>query len=193
MTDIDGDWPDPPDDDGAGWTADGPVHGQPDWWPPPLGDDPPPDAGDLDDPLPTDDLMRSGDGDPPVDAPLDDPAPSWDTDGGAPPPAGVDVPVGADPDLPVGADPGGHFPAPLTFDGLPEPVDGYPWVDVGLLGDTPVDVPPAGAAPPAVTDLAGWAGSTAGDWAALAADTDPMTSALARFWGDLPPADDAGR
>ncbi|MBO4210286.1 hypothetical protein [Micromonospora echinofusca] len=183
MTDIDGAWPDPGDDGGGdvdGWPVDGP---QPHWWPP--GDDP---TGD--DLLPAVDGGYPPDEDDPAAAlvdppPDDDPAGHDDAAGG--PPRGVDVPVGADPDLPAAVtDPADLFPPPLAFDGLPEPVDGYPWADPGLLGEVPVDAPAVGDSAPPVVDLAAWAGTTGG-WPDLAADPDPVTAALARFWGDLPP------
>ena len=107
----------------------------------------------------------------------------------------ADPPIGADPDV----DPYGDAaqwsetawpePANLDLGPPPEPVDGFPWTDPGLLGDAyaaaPVE-PTTPAAAPGPDELADYAGEELpadGDpWAALAGSEDPATSALARFW-----------
>ncbi|MFC7533125.1 hypothetical protein [Actinoplanes sp. GCM10030250] len=78
------------------------------------------------------------------------------------------------------------FPPTLDVGDLPEPVDGFPWIDTGTLGVadadgfTPVEeqVNPGELAAYAGVDLP----AGADPWAALAADEDPATSALARWW-----------
>jgi hypothetical protein len=105
--------------------------------------------------------------------------------------AGVEThplgPVGTDPDAAPDHDLGGEpvFPPAVDVGVLPEPVDGFPWIDTGTLGVVPVDLPhPAAAADPA--DLAAYAAADlppgVDPWAALADSDDPATSALARFW-----------
>jgi hypothetical protein len=101
--------------------------------------------------------------------------------------------VGTDPDVDSGADdPGWHdtsFPPPLGWDGVPEPVDGFPWSDPDVLGHEFAD--PAGQiyggyGAPAVSELLEYAGldvPTGGDaWAQLLSSDDPATSSLARWW-----------
>jgi hypothetical protein len=97
-------------------------------------------------------------------------------------------PVGADPDALPDTDTGADLPFPPAVDvgELPEPVDGFPWIDTGTLGVVDPDV--AGTVPATVdsADLAAYAGTDLAPgvdpWAALAASDDPATSALARFW-----------
>ena len=91
--------------------------------------------------------------------------------------------------VPAG-DPVEVFPPALDVD-LPEPVDGFPWIDTGSLGlidagpveagpvdpaDTPVQ--PAELAAYAETDLP----PAADPWATLAESDDPATAALAKWW-----------
>ena len=77
-------------------------------------------------------------------------------DGHAAAEAGVDEHLfGVDHDLPPG-DADAYFPPPLDLPDRPEPVDGYPWSDPEILGDT-ADSPPLDAAPP-VGDLLAYAG-----------------------------------
>ncbi|GAB1640426.1 hypothetical protein [Krasilnikovia sp. MM14-A1259] len=96
--------------------------------------------------------------------------------------------VGTDPDAwdDTGADPAGVFPPALDVGPLPEPVDGFPWIDTGSLGlvdpaavHLPVEHPDAAG-------LAAYAGADlppgADPWQALADSDDPATSALARWW-----------
>lgn len=123
--------------------------------------------------------------------------PVWDQ-----PPA-----VGTDPDVPVDtydqADGGDDFPPTLDHVALPEPVDGPPWVDPGLLGDTgetgPTDGTDAAADPfGGLTDRTVLAGdlaaldaldpSAAGSdptntWTTLRGSDDPAVRALAGYWG----------
>jgi hypothetical protein len=95
-------------------------------------------------------------------------------------------PVGADPD--ATAEPAGGadvFPPVLDVGPLPEPVDGFPWIDTADLGPAgPAALHPAGA--PTAQDLAGYAAADlppgADPWAALEASDDPATAALARFY-----------
>ncbi|UQU68785.1 hypothetical protein COUCH_21120 [Couchioplanes caeruleus] len=100
-------------------------------------------------------------------------------------------PVGADPDAAadpgdLGDDPAGVFPPSLDVGPLPEPVDGFPWIDTGSLGA--VDPHAVPADPVTAADLAGYAAEelppAQDPWAHLAQSEDPATSALARWWRD---------
>ncbi len=118
-------------------------------------------------------------------------------DHGVPYPHGVDGGplghVGADPDAVAesGADTDLPFPPAVDVGELPEPVDGFPWIDTGTLGVVAADTIAADADAgtyPAVHpgDLAAYAQEdlppAVDPWAALAASDDPATSTLARFW-----------
>jgi hypothetical protein len=91
------------------------------------------------------------------------------------------------PDLPeeVGAVADGVFPPALDVD-LPEPVDGFPWIDTSTLGTAD----PTGFLPAVQNvsphELAAYAGIDIPDgadpWTVLAASDDPATAALARWW-----------
>ncbi|MBO3738541.1 hypothetical protein [Actinoplanes flavus] len=78
------------------------------------------------------------------------------------------------------------FPPTLDIGDLPEPVDGFPWVDSATLGAAD----PAGFTPPVepVTagELAAYAGVEippgADPWTFLASSDDPATAALAQWW-----------
>jgi hypothetical protein len=81
------------------------------------------------------------------------------------------------------------FPAAVDVGALPEPVDGFPWIDSGSLGladiaaalheaDTTEPVQPPELAEYAAADLP----PGVDPWAALADSDDPATSALARWW-----------
>ena len=95
------------------------------------------------------------------------------------------------PDLPDVADtvaalvPDTVFPPALDVD-LPEPVDGFPWIDTATLGagDTAGFVAPV--EPVTAGELAAYAGVEippgADPWTVLAASEDPATAALARWW-----------
>jgi hypothetical protein len=99
--------------------------------------------------------------------------------------------VGADPDAlpePDLAEVSTVFPPVLDVGPLPEPVDGFPWIDTGSLGL--VDPATVHAAATEITpqDLAEYAGTDlppgADPWAALADSDDPATSALAKWWSE---------
>lgn len=80
------------------------------------------------------------------------------------------------------------FPPPVEVGELPEPVDGFPWIDPGSLGtheiaaalhDDGTETPqPAELAEYAATDLP----PGADPWAVLADSDDPATAALAKWW-----------
>jgi hypothetical protein len=76
------------------------------------------------------------------------------------------------------------FPPAVDVGPLPEPVDGFPWIDTGSLGV--VDVHEAQPDPVDPHELAEYAGVDlppgVDPWAALADSEDPATSALARWW-----------
>jgi hypothetical protein len=76
------------------------------------------------------------------------------------------------------------FPPAVDVGPLPEPVDGFPWIDTGSLGV--VDVHEAQVDPVDPHELAEYAGAElppgVDPWAALADSEDPATSALARWW-----------
>ncbi|GAA0745675.1 hypothetical protein Drose_20165 [Dactylosporangium roseum] len=111
-------------------------------------------------------------------------------------PAGNPAAFGTDPDVgTLGDDPAWHevpFPAELHLEDPPEPVDGYPWTDVDVLGGPDHDLSaafdPAVAvddpAPPA--DLAAYDGVAVPDgadpWSFLLGSDDPATSTLAGYW-----------
>ena len=110
--------------------------------------------------------------------------------------AGLDVtdghgmgPVGADPDAVPDLDQGSLFPPLVDVGPLPEPVDGFPWIDPGSLGLYHAGlVEPVAADPVAVPaeELAAYAAEDlppgVDPWAALAESDDPATSALAKWW-----------
>ncbi|MEV0899488.1 hypothetical protein [Actinoplanes sp. NPDC049802] len=78
------------------------------------------------------------------------------------------------------------FPPTLDIGELPEPVDGFPWVDTATLGAAD----PAGFTPPVepvtAEELAAYAGVEippgADPWTFLASSEDPATAALAQWW-----------
>jgi hypothetical protein len=114
----------------------------------------------------------------------DPPAEPWTGD--APVPAEV---VGADPDAVPEPDADGAevFPPMVDVGPLPEPVDGFPWIDTGSLGVVDLAAVPAAAVDdPDPQELAGYAAAelppAQDPWAALAASDDPATAALARFY-----------
>ena len=73
------------------------------------------------------------------------------------------------------------FPPQIDVGELPEPVDGFPWIDAGTLGAAG-----AGWTPPVqsveAAELADYAATDATTWPELADSEDPATAALARFW-----------
>ncbi|MEU4428603.1 hypothetical protein AB0F81_48965 [Actinoplanes sp. NPDC024001] len=121
------------------------------------------------------------------DLPLDGPELSYDE-----PELVVDEPDLSfdEPQVPEPAEPesvdDGLFPPALDVGELPEPVDGFPWIDTATLGAPD----PSGFTAPveavSADELAAYAGveipEGANPWEVLAADEDPATSALARWW-----------
>jgi hypothetical protein len=80
------------------------------------------------------------------------------------------------------------FPPAVDID-LPEPVDGFPWIDTGSLGVVdPAAFTDTHTDPVDPHDLAEYAGTDlppgADPWATLAESEDPATSALARWWSE---------
>ncbi|GAA1655394.1 hypothetical protein [Actinoplanes couchii] len=77
------------------------------------------------------------------------------------------------------------FPPALDVE-LPEPVDGFPWVDTATLGAPDISgfIPPVDAVTP--EELAAHAGIEippgADAWTFLSTSEDPATAALARWW-----------
>ena len=90
-----------------------------------------------------------------------------------------------EPDAPEIAEPAGDFPPTLDVD-LPEPVDGFPWIDTATLGSADPAGFTAPTEPVSPQELAAYAGvdldGDADPWTTLAASEDPATSALARWW-----------
>jgi hypothetical protein len=101
-------------------------------------------------------------------------------------------PVGADPDAAPDLDQVSLFPPVVDVGPLPEPVDGFPWIDPGSLGlyhaglVDPVAAEPVVTEPVPAGDLAAYAAQElppgVDPWAALADSDDPATSALAKWW-----------
>ncbi|GIF22236.1 hypothetical protein BJ973_002560 [Actinoplanes tereljensis] len=100
-----------------------------------------------------------------------------------------EAPVADIPDLPEVELSDSVFPPAVDVGELPEPVDGFPWIDTGSLGladiqaalheaDTTDPVQPAELAEYAGTDLP----PGADPWATLAESDDPATAALAKWW-----------
>ncbi|HEV8175250.1 MAG TPA: hypothetical protein VGP91_16550 [Actinoplanes sp.] len=100
--------------------------------------------------------------------------------------------VGADPDaLPEHVDTDAVFPPAVDVGPLPEPVDGFPWIDTGSLGvvdpAAPHALPVEDVSPHELADYAGTELPPGVDpWAALADSEDPATAALARWWSQHP-------
>lgn len=82
------------------------------------------------------------------------------------------------------------FPPAVDVGPLPEPVDGFPWIDTGSLGlvDAAAVHADAGTEPVDPHELAEYAGTDlppgVDPWAALADSDDPATAALARWWSE---------
>ena len=101
-------------------------------------------------------------------------------------------PVGADPDAAPDGEQPSTFPPVVDVGPLPEPVDGFPWIDTGSLGlyhagpVEPAPAEPVEAQPVPAEDLAAYAAEElppgVDPWAALADSDDPATSALAKWW-----------
>lgn len=186
-------WPDlPGDDDAAAGEAFDPHTGDPYTGPPPgPGDELPGDDGwDLPGGPPADPATPTA-----ADPYLPDPYPELPDDAD-PPGAGEHGPPGAaEYGPPVGADPDavgepGHppqFPPVLDVGPLPEPVDGFPWIDTASLGAAgPVTADAAAGGAPTAQELAAHAAVDlppgVDPWTVLQASDDPATAALARFY-----------
>ena len=93
----------------------------------------------------------------------------------------ADEPAAAEPVAEAEAD---VFPPAVDVGELPEPVDGFPWVDAATLGAAGTDN--AGWTPPVepveAAELAEYAGSEAATFTELADAEDPATATLARWW-----------
>jgi hypothetical protein len=155
----------------------------------PGADDVPPldDAADV---WGHDDVVGVAD-DAPEPAPGDDASPPPGDGAAEPQPVTVSDlgPVGADPDAAAdGGDAVGVFPPVVDVGPLPEPVDGFPWIDTGSLGLAAAGPLPVPAEPVDPQELAAYAAADlppgVDPWAALADSDDPATSALARWWAE---------
>jgi hypothetical protein len=77
------------------------------------------------------------------------------------------------------------FPPAVDID-LPEPVDGFPWIDTGSLGVADIHAALDTTEPVHPAELAEYAGADlppgVDPWAALADSDDPATAALAKWW-----------
>lgn len=100
-----------------------------------------------------------------------------------------DHPAGFDdetPDWAAPTDPIDVFPPSLDVGELPEPVDGFPWIDTGSLGVADPAAITEHTDPVRPEELAEYAGEPippgADPWATLAGSDDPATSVLARWW-----------
>jgi hypothetical protein len=171
-------------------------------------DDPDPDGFDPDDPYAADAHAADDPGSDDPDGSDPDAHDVADAGGNEPGTGhddpGVDVtdghgmgPVGADPDAAPDAHEVSMFPPVVDVGPLPEPVDGFPWIDTGSLGlyhAGPVDPAtaqptlsdPVAAQPVPAEDLAAYAAEDlppgVDPWAALADSDDPATGALAEWW-----------
>jgi hypothetical protein len=80
------------------------------------------------------------------------------------------------------------FPPAVDVGDLPEPVDGFPWIDTGSLGLVHAGPAADPAEPVQPHELAEYAATelppAVDPWAALADSDDPATSALARWWSE---------
>lgn len=78
------------------------------------------------------------------------------------------------------------FPPALDVGELPEPVDGFPWIDTASLGVADPAATVEHVEPVRPEELAAYAGETlepgADPWSGLTGSDDPATSALARWW-----------
>jgi hypothetical protein len=90
------------------------------------------------------------------------------------------------PDWATPTDPIDVFPPSVDVGDLPEPVDGFPWIDTGSLGVVDPAAVTEHTDPVRPEELAEYAGEPippgADPWAALADSEDPATAALARWW-----------
>jgi hypothetical protein len=99
------------------------------------------------------------------------------------------LPADSPPDVSDFSDVPDVFPPAVDVGDLPEPVDGFPWIDTGSLGLAGIaatlhDQEHTDAVRP--EELAEYAGADlppgADPWAALADSDDPATAALAKWW-----------
>ena len=78
------------------------------------------------------------------------------------------------------------FPPAVDVGALPEPVDGFPWIDTGSLGVADIHAALDTTDPVHPAELAEYAGTElppgVDPWAALADSDDPATAALAKWW-----------
>ncbi|WP_433833415.1 hypothetical protein ACQP2E_18815 [Actinoplanes sp. CA-015351] len=93
------------------------------------------------------------------------------------------------PDIPEIAEPAATladtdlFPPALDIGDLPEPVDGFPWIDTTTLGSPDTTGFTAPLDPVTPDELAAYAHTSGpADFAALADSDDPAIAALARWW-----------
>ncbi|MFD0559367.1 hypothetical protein ACFQ3B_20250 [Stackebrandtia endophytica] len=122
-----------------------------------------------------DDAPDDGDG-PDVDLVIDDDVTVDTTD---------EEVVGSDPDAVDTADSEAfdpQFPPELSLDPMPEPVDGQPWSDADLLGDTSDTVQWNNLSYTPVTEDLLAMDASDGGWDALLGSTDPAVASLARWW-----------
>ena len=80
------------------------------------------------------------------------------------------------------------FPPAVDVGPLPEPVDGFPWIDTGSLGLVDPATAHTDVDPVEAHELAAYAATDlppgADPWATLADSDDPATAALARWWAE---------
>jgi hypothetical protein len=90
--------------------------------------------------------------------------------------------------VPADPDPETVFPPAVDVGPLPEPVDGFPWIDTGSLGVVDPEAAQPAVDPVDPHELAAYAGTElppgADPWATLAGSDDPATAALARWWAE---------
>jgi hypothetical protein len=81
-----------------------------------------------------------------------------------------------------------EFPPAVDVGPLPEPVDGFPWIDTGSLGIVDTGALHSPVEPVDPHELADYAATElppgADPWATLAESDDPATAALARWWAE---------
>ncbi|TWJ15865.1 hypothetical protein LX16_1583 [Stackebrandtia albiflava] len=165
-------WPEPDEagDDGTGFDA----------FDEPGFDD---DTLDLSDPADDFDDDPAADDEPGDDTPQDTPddtGPPGDDFDTTPDPV-----TGTDPDAVDFADGDAFtpdFPPQLELDPMPEPVDGPPWSDADLLGDTVDTFTWNTLDTTAVTDDLLSMDASTGDWNSLLQSDDPAVAGLARWW-----------
>lgn len=126
-----------------------------------------------------------GDGDDPGDDDGDQPDVDLVTDDDVTVDTTDDEVMGSDPDAVDTADSEAfdpQFPPELSLDPMPEPVDGQPWSDADLLGDTSDTVQWNNLSYTPVTEDLLAMDASDGGWDALLGSTDPAVASLARWW-----------